>query len=773
MVMRSNKGSVYSKLPGLSEVNQGQGTEGGTVKSTLRSLGFDEGQSLLAPKDDGPKRQSPPPKIDTGRSQSVAQTKVQLLVQKYGQTVEGLARGLGDMGFMGDDALLDELGKLVGTQTVVKARLSQHLVQSGRSNQLGKKQGGKLGGKRSKESDERAEGMAGKVLTGMERSTRENQEMTNKRLGEDRPLTHAVSGHGKGTDQISRLTHGRRNDELQEDKSRPSTSKTLTGNQHGLQDTTTPEYTTVGNDPNNKSGAFTTNLGMLHVVNEAFAQAGMVESYGRGERQKGDKSVDVDRRRFDTTVKGHGEELGYNVEVVGRSSQTSGTQLSKDEIEERFKSIKHTGKQMNSTVVLDPAFNDKGQRVGWNLQTAYANNDTPEEGYAKPEDVGGKRHDVEARVDVTTRSTKDKKGALDDAKKELDKARGALKGKQGGLKAKPGSIAKAKKELEDAKRETPPLAPEKLKVFEDKVKQHEDDVVELTKQIEELEKQLPLLEQKVTLAKAELEDSQKKEKKALEDKKKLPKPVQQGGGGGKAPKGGYDPKTGLWIGGRPDKPSDSSSIKGEDNGKSLTAHHLYPWNKIESDLNRALGAKDKAGLQKLFLFGEVTDVPSSFWDELAKPPGERGYAFAEVLNHAVPKICWSPSNIFMGPSERGDDPGEDVDTAYTKSGLPSPSSALAELLKKSGGIGGGGPGSKLTQILLTNSRDNGEPSVARKFDSTEWGKDKDGKPIRVNPNAFKRDESGKPELDSKKKPISVPERTWKKNDLGKPVLGAR
>ncbi len=40
-----------------------------------------------------------------------------------------------------------------------------------------------------------------------------------------------------------------------------------------------PDQTTVGDDPSNVSGAFSSNQGMLHAVQEGFAQANMVSSY--------------------------------------------------------------------------------------------------------------------------------------------------------------------------------------------------------------------------------------------------------------------------------------------------------------------------------------------------------------------------------------------------------------------------------------------------------------------------------------------------------------
>ena len=75
-------------------------------------------------------------------------------------------------------------------------------------------------------------------------------------------LTHAVSGHGKGTDQMGRVLHGHRADEP------------VTG---------TP--TTVGSDPSNTSGAFTSNQGMAPLAGpEVIPDAGW---HGAGQCRRG------------------------------------------------------------------------------------------------------------------------------------------------------------------------------------------------------------------------------------------------------------------------------------------------------------------------------------------------------------------------------------------------------------------------------------------------------------------------------------------------------
>ncbi|MCI0684602.1 MAG: hypothetical protein L0Y71_21035 [Gemmataceae bacterium] len=183
--------------------------------------------------------------------------------------------------------------------------------------------------------------------------------------------------------------------------------------------------------------------------------------------------------------------------------------------------------------------------------------------------------------------------------------------------------------------------------------------------------------------------------------------------GGKV--GGYNPSTGLYEGKRPKKPS---TLKGTDEvGDALTAHHVYPWNKILKDINDALSTRSKDKLEKLLKFGEHT-APSWFLDEVALPPAQRRGDFGTALNDAAKAICWSPANIFMGPlnTKRGDDPGSKLDTAYTQSGLPTPSSALGEMIDKKGGIG---TDDGLTNLLSKNIREaqEGQP---RRYEQREW-----------------------------------------------------
>jgi hypothetical protein len=213
---------------------------------------------------------------------------------------------------------------------------------------------------------------------------------------------------------------------------------------------------------------------------------------------------------------------------------------------------------------------------------------------------------------------------------------------------------------------------------------------------------------------------------------------------------GYDPQTGLISGSRPAKPA---ALRDEDEEyEPLTAHHLYPWNKIQGDLNRALDptrigkaaetdrpseVKAMQGeMQRLLDFGHVK-VAASFWEEFAKPAAERSAEFAKTLNDAVTAICWSPGNVFLGPlgSKRGDDPHDGVDTAFTKSGLPSPASALAEMLARPTETGKTGIGAEhdgLTEILRRNvqAAQSGDDAKPRPYDKSEWEDNEDVLKVR-------------------------------------------
>ncbi len=177
----------------------------------------------------------------------------------------------------------------------------------------------------------------------------------------------------------------------------------------------------------------------------------------------------------------------------------------------------------------------------------------------------------------------------------------------------------------------------------------------------------------------------------------------------------YDASSGQYTGDRPGKPS---SLKGKDeNNQPLTAHHIYPWNKIRDDINSALANKSKSEMSAVLEFAGTT-VDDSFWEDLAKDPASRSSGFADEMNRIAKAACWSKSNIFMGPlgEYRSDDPGEEMDTSFSKSGLPTPASAVGDLTNQSGGIG---KRSALATLLARNVAE-ATGGQAEAYDQEKW-----------------------------------------------------
>lgn len=265
----------------------------------------------------------------------------------------------------------------------------------------------------SKESVAKREAWSGEILEGMEKATRERQETQGATS-----LAHGVYGHGVGTDQVSRLVHGRRNDELREDRDKgtaPSTSVRLTGNPN-LEDRDVGAYTTVGSDPNNTSGAFTSNIGMLHVVESAFSQAAILSSDQQRRRESGEEAT-LDKERFVPTVSGPGGGIGYTVSVNGAPRQEKGEPVTPDEMKDRFQKIQVTDGMQNATLVLDPTYIGTGpdaKRAGWQLQTAFPNNETLTPRLDAPQDVDRMLalRAAAAQVEAATVRLKDAENAL-------------------------------------------------------------------------------------------------------------------------------------------------------------------------------------------------------------------------------------------------------------------------------------------------------------------------------------------------------------------------
>lgn len=351
-----------------------------------------------------------------------------------------------------------------------KRVLSEHLIRSGRANVPGATAGRgkyKLGGARSADADERAEGGAGRVLTGMEKATQEHQRATNP----GGPLAHAVSGHGKGTDQKARLLHGRRNDEMLEDESEgdtPPTSVQLGTDPHGP---STPEYTTVGTDPSNISGRFSSNQGMLHAVGEAFARADMNErSLPQGTAPE----------RFVTGVSGRGgEDTGESFALPDTfAKQKEGAQVSPDEMRQRHAAMTTTG-VANSKLVLDPVKGASGKRAGFTLQTAFPSSEAPDAAWNKPRHEGdlGDIRALTATRDEKQKEVDARGKDIEKAKKEVEKHESAIKAKNTALGKTANATAQAK--IQEAIKE----ADQKLKEAQVKQQEAEQDETEAQEEL--------------------------------------------------------------------------------------------------------------------------------------------------------------------------------------------------------------------------------------------------------------------------------------------------
>ncbi len=537
--------------------------------------------------------------------------------------------------------------------------------------------------------------------------------------------------------------------------------------------------TAVGKDPSNISGAFASHDAMLDAVREGFAQANMVEQFGNKERAEKIDTTLGDSR-FVTKVKGI-EDGGKSFEVKGMAAQGKGIALGKGEQEARKAAIESTDVS-NASVVLDPAYavNDKGEyildekgqkrRAGWNLQTAYPVKSEPDQVYDKPGDVKGGRHDLEGQLKAAEKKVEPLQQKLDEARKEL-------KGKNDEIEAVTATVKSIEKEIADAKipqGETAETLKKQIKELEQKLKALDSDddmpidfdnfgsepaakeedpaILEQRKALTETKaktenwlkasqrgielgiqkaKLLPL-EQARTDAKSKVDGALLEVKEASKPAVALKLEIQSkspGQGGDGKLTGCYDPVKGEITENRPEKPA---SLRGrDDEGDSLTANHLYPWNKIRDDINKALKSGSQAELQKVLDFGKFK-ADASFWQEFAKPAGERSHSFSETMNRAAQAVCWAPDNVFLGPisAKRGDDPGEKRDAAFTKSGLPTPESAMAEMMDKEGGITGNRTGA--AAIFEKNLREaqKGEKPKARDYDPKEWEPDQYGKLVR-------------------------------------------
>lgn len=155
--------------------------------------------------------------------------------------------------------------------------------------------------------------------------------------------------------------------------------------------------------------------------------------------------------------------------------------------------------------------------------------------------------------------------------------------------------------------------------------------------------------------------------------------------------------------GRPEKPDD---LKVTYDGDPLTAHHLFPYNRIESDLSKAIEEQDLRTVSNFMAFKGETSTdesdafrllayqrphkPSKAWKKHQRNAKEEGINGEEDssdirLRKFFREAAWARHNIFMGPAPelRADDPHERYDTHVVK-GKETESSKLAKEMFDSG-----------------------------------------------------------------------------------------
>jgi len=186
-----------------------------------------------------------------------------------------------------------------------------------------------------------------------------------------------------------------------------------------------------------------------------------------------------------------------------------------------------------------------------------------------------------------------------------------------------------------------------------------------------------------------------------------------------------------YVGKRPQKPD---SLKGKDKDNNpLTAHHVYPWNKIKQDLNNAINNRNRQQMEQIIEFAGNIKVDDDFWSDLASA-GTISPGFGAKIKEIARKACWAKHNIFMGPlsEKRSDDPGEERERIYHRGSIQTPISALAELTERSGGIGadpvkrGDGKKPYISPQLVERFRRNIIDKTERneeKYDPFNWIKD--------------------------------------------------
>ncbi len=321
------------------------------------------------------------------------------------------------------------------------------------------------------------ESKAGKILQGMESATKERQTQENllkvAKGEKPAPLAHPISAHGAGTNQIPRIVSGRRADEVAEEAhagTTPTGTVSLTGNVHGVSDQTIPAYTTTGEDPSSVSSAFGSNVAGLHVMEEAFSQASLLDIAGT-DKQKNERWARAIRGKakgFLPEGTGSGYSIPSGATVPGLEAtedptspvalnSKAGTKTPEQVMQERFQAIEKQNYLPSAKVVMDPAFVG-GKRAGWQVQTAFPSEEMPNRAWTRPSDVTQEEADKTASEQAQA-DAKAAQQAAEKADKEVQKKKGAIQAKeQAKTKVKnPAGVAKLDQAIKDLQAELTPL----------------------------------------------------------------------------------------------------------------------------------------------------------------------------------------------------------------------------------------------------------------------------------------------------------------------------
>ncbi len=143
--------------------------------------------------------------------------------------------------------------------------------------------GGTVAKKKAEFGDKLSAHLASKTADDREAHARTALEMgeriTNAEKTGDQPHAHSFTAHGPGTDQVPRIVGGYRADQVDEMAKGGTLPKGKVAlAKEGTAARTVPKFTKVGDDPSNVSSQFGSAVAMQSAVEEAFAQAALLQS---------------------------------------------------------------------------------------------------------------------------------------------------------------------------------------------------------------------------------------------------------------------------------------------------------------------------------------------------------------------------------------------------------------------------------------------------------------------------------------------------------------